>query len=135
MDTFIWIWALLGFYAFISVLSLQDKVSKLERRIRLLEDNESTPAPARADLSDKIAEYVGQSVVPEFYVDETDYDIDMALAYKKGRVTILDCDHKWVLMRVEDSKDGKNSYEKLLRINSIKSISGIIPNSSQQAEA
>lgn len=131
MDTFIWIWALLGFYAFISVLSLQDKVSKLERRIRLLEDNESTPAPARADLSGKIAEYVGQSVVPEFYEGETDYDIDMALAYKKGRVTILDCDDKWVLVRLDD---GKKSQEKLLRIHSIKSIASITPDTNQQAE-
>ena len=126
MDTFIWIWALLGFFAFISVISLQDKVSKLERRIRALEDDKA--APARVNLSGKIAEYIGSQVKLDFYDDEDDDDVFAVAATKGGRVTICDCDDRWVLVRLSEpdkKKQEPKTQEKLLRIHSIKSITTV----------
>lgn len=130
MDIFTNIWAILGFFAFISVLALQDKVSRLERRVRSLEDGEETAlARTRADLSDRMPEYIGKCIVPEFYENEEDYDIGATVAAKNGSVTVIDCDDKWVLVRMDD---GKTTQEKLLRINSINSIASITPNTTQQ---
>lgn len=123
MDTF---WAILGFFAFLGVLSLQNKVSELERRIRALESDEA--APVRVDLSDKTAEYIGSQVKLDFYDDEEDYDVFAVAAAKGGRVTILDCDDKWVLVRLSEpgkKKQDPKTQEKLLRIHSIKSITTI----------
>ena len=126
MDTFIWIWALLGFFAFISVISLQDKVSKLERRVRALENDE--PMAVRIDLSDKMGAYIGSQVKLDFYDDEDDYDVFAVTATKGGRVTICDCDDKWVLVRLSEpdkKKQKPKTQEKLLRIHSIKSITTV----------
>lgn len=120
MDTIIMVWAILGFFAFLNVLSLQDKVSKLERRIRLLEEDE-TPS-ARIDLGGKMPEYIGKCIIPEFYEDEEDADIDVTLTSKNGRVTVVECDDKWVKVRLEN---GKKICEKLLRIHSIKTVAAV----------
>lgn len=120
MDTF---FTILGFFAFLGVLSLQGEVSKLERRLRALESNEA--APVRVDLSNQMAEYIGSQVKLDFYDDEEDFDSFAVAATKGGRVTILDCDGKWVLVHLSEpdkKKQAPKTQEKLLRIHSIKSI-------------
>lgn len=100
-----------GLIAFCLVLSLQSKVSKLERQMR--EGNFGEGAVHAGDLSDSLQKRIGRKVEFDFYDEETDMDLATAA------VQILDVDEKWVLVHVENKK---KAFDKLIRISSIKGI-------------
>ena len=62
--------------------------------------------------------YIGKTVTLDFYDDEEDLDTVYGNT-KLGSIVISDCDDKWVLVTITK---GKDTVQKLLRIDSIKGI-------------
>lgn len=97
-----------GIFAFIMVLALMGKVSRLERTLR-----ENGIASARAaGLGEQVRKQIGRTV--ELTVEAGDLDL-----YGKA-CKILDADEDWALVLAGEGK--KNECEKLIRLDSVKSI-------------
>ena len=97
-----------GIFAFIMVLVLMGKVSRLER---LLRENGISSARA-AGLGEQVRKQVGRTV--ELTLETSDGDI-------MGKVCkILDADETWALVLVGEGK--KNECEKLIRLDGVKQI-------------
>ena len=105
-----------GFIAFVLVLTLQGKVSKLERQMRESGIGEEGVA-LNGSLSASLEKRIGRQVKIDFYDSEADADI---IGLKS--VTILDVDEKWVLVHCENKK---KSFDKLVRISTIKGIAEV----------
>ena len=105
-----------GFIAFVLVLTLQGKVSKLERQMREAGIGEEGTA-LNGNLSASLEKRIGRQVKLDFYDSEADADI---VGLKS--VTILDVDEKWVLVHCENKK---KSFDKLVRISTIKGIAEV----------
>ncbi|MBR3785905.1 MAG: hypothetical protein IKJ77_05825 [Firmicutes bacterium] len=105
-----------GFIAFVLVLTLQGKVSKLERQMREAGIAEEGTA-LNGNLSASLEKRIGRQVKLDFYDSEADADI---VGLKS--VTILDVDEKWVLVHCENKK---KSFDKLVRISTIKGIAEV----------
>ncbi len=105
-----------GFIAFVFVLTLQGKVSKLERQIREAGFGEEGAA-LNGDLSGSLEKRIGRKVKLDFYDGEADADV---IGLKS--VKILDVDEKWVLVHCENKK---KSFDKLIRISTIKGITEV----------
>ena len=105
-----------GFIAFVLVLTLQGKVSKLERQMREAGIGEEGTA-LNGNLSASLEKRIGRQVKMDFYDGEADADI---VGLKS--VTILDVDEKWVLVHGENKK---KSFDKLVRISTIKGIAEV----------
>ena len=97
-----------GVFAFIMVLVLMGKVSRLER---LLRENGIGTAQA-AGLGEQVRKQIGRTV--ELTVEAGDFDV-----YGK-ECKILDADESWALVLANEGK--KNECEKLIRLDSVKSI-------------
>lgn len=97
-----------GVFAFIMVLVLMGKVSRLER---LLRENGIGTARA-AGLGEQVRKQIGRTV--ELTVEAGDFDV-----YGK-ECKILDADESWALVLANEGK--KNECEKLIRLDSVKSI-------------
>lgn len=117
MTTFYKIAAILGLISFIWNMSLQKRIDLLEERRHRDIESEHPEAP-RANLHAIIREYIGKTVTLDFYDDEEDLDTVYGNT-KLGSIVISDCDDKWVLVTITK---GKNTVQKLLRIDSIKGI-------------
>ena len=102
-----------GFIAFIFVLSLQGKVSKLERQMREAGIGEEGAA-LNGDLSGSLKKRIGCQVKIDFYDGEADADLVSGKS-----VTIIDVDEKWAMVRCETKK---KAVDKLIRISTIKGI-------------
>ncbi|HIT32588.1 MAG TPA: hypothetical protein IAC25_07130 [Candidatus Enterenecus stercoripullorum] len=99
-----------GFFAFIMVIFLWSKVSRLER---LLRENGIRPVGAK-DLARRLAGMMGLTVTLTLYSDGWD---------RNGLVCqVLDTDEEWVLVLADEGK--KKEREMLLRLDSIKSVKG-----------
>lgn len=105
-----------GFIAFVLVMTLQGKVSKLERQMREAGIGEEGIA-LNGDLSSSLEKRIGCQVKVDFYDGEADADI-----VSGKTVTIKDVDEKWVLVRLENKK---KTCEKLIRISTIKGITEV----------
>ena len=105
-----------GFIAFVRVLTLQGKVSKLERQMREAGIGDEGAA-LNGNLSASLEKRIGKQVKMDFYDSEADADI---VGLKS--VTILDVDEKWVLVHCENKK---KSFDKLVRISTIKGIAEV----------
>lgn len=105
-----------GFIAFVLVLTLQGKVSKLERQMREAGIGEEGSA-LNGNLSASLEKRIGRKVKMDFYESEADADVISAKS-----VTIKDVDEKWVLIHCETKK---KSSDKLIRISTIKSITEV----------
>ena len=105
-----------GFISFVFVLTLQGKVSKLERQMREAGIGEEGAA-LNGNLSTSLEKRIGCQVKLDFYDGEADVDIASAKA-----VTIKDVDEKWVLVRLEHKK---KACEKLIRISTIKGVTEV----------
>ena len=105
-----------GLISFVLVLTLQGKVSKLERQMRESGIGEEGVA-LNGDLSSSLEKRIGCQVKLDFYDGEADIDIVGAKT-----VTIKDVDEKWVLVRLENKK---KACEKLIRISTIKGITEV----------
>ena len=116
MSTGFDIWSILGIFGFICAIHLQGRVSQLERQLREIRSGE--PVEPRANLHAIIREYIGKTVTLDFYDDEEDLDTVYGNT-KLGSIVISDCDDKWVLVTITK---GKDTVQKLLRIDSIKGI-------------
>ena len=100
--------AVFGFFAFLMVLFLWSKVSRLER---LLRENGIRPVGSK-DLARRLAGMTGQTVTLTLYSD----DWDMG-----GMVCrVLDTDEEWALVLADEGK--KKEREMLIRLDSIKSV-------------
>lgn len=97
-----------GVFAFIMVLVLMGKVSRLER---LLREN-GIGSLRTAGLGDQVRKQIGRRV--ELTVEAGDFDV-----YGK-ECKILDADEDWALVLANEGK--KNQCEKLIRLDSVKSI-------------
>lgn len=97
-----------GIFAFVMVLFLMDKVSRLER---ILRDN-GLSAKRTAGLGEQIRKQVGKTVM--LTVEAGDGDV-MGKECK-----ILDADEDWALVLANEGK--KNQCEKLIRLDSVKQI-------------
>ena len=97
-----------GMFAFIMVLVLMGKVSRLER---ILRENGIT-AKGAAGLGDQLRRQVGQTV--ELTLEVGDGDI-MGKECK-----VLDADETWALVLENEGK--KKECEKLIRLDSVKQI-------------
>ena len=117
MTTFYKIAAILGLISFIWNISLQKRIDLLEERRHRDIESEHPEAP-RANLHAIIREYIGKTVTLDFYDDEEDLDTVYGNT-KLGSIVISDCDDKWVLVTITK---GKDTVQKLLRIDSIKGI-------------
>ncbi len=117
MTTFYKIAAILGLISFIWNMSLQKRIDLLEERRHRDIESEHPEAP-RANLHAIIREYIGKTVTLDFYDDEEDLDTVYGNT-KLGSIVISDCDDKWVLVTITK---GKDTVQKLLRIDSIKGI-------------
>ena len=117
MSTGFDIWSILGIFGFICAIHLQGRVSHLERQLREICSGE--PVEPRANLHAIIREYIGKTVTLDFYADEEDLDTAQYFTTKHVSVVISDCDDKWVLVTLTK---GKDTVQKLLRIDSIKGI-------------
>ncbi|MBR3756195.1 MAG: hypothetical protein IKK48_03705 [Firmicutes bacterium] len=105
-----------GFISFVLVLTLQGKVSKLERQMREAGIGEEGAA-LNGNLSASLEKRIGKQVKMDFYDSEADADIAGLKA-----VTILDVDEKRVLVHGETKK---KSFDKLVRISTIKGIAEV----------
>lgn len=105
-----------GFIAFVFVLTLQGKVSKLERQIREAGIGEEGIS-LNGDLSASLEKRIGRQVKMDFYDGEADVDMVSAKT-----VTIKDVDEKWVLVHLEGKK---KTMDKLIRISTIKGITEV----------
>ena len=104
-----------GFIAFMFVLTLQGKVSKLERVMREAGlTNETVHGTGQEDVRESLEKRIGKNVKFDFYEEEMDLDIISA-----KDVIIKDVDERWVLVHGEGKK---KSFDKLVRISSIKGI-------------
>ena len=117
MTTFYKIAAILGLISFIWNMSLQKRIDLPEERRHRDIESEHPEAP-RANLHAIIREYIGKTVTLDFYDDEEDLDTVYGNT-KLGSIVISDCDDKWVLVTITK---GKDTVQKLLRIDSIKGI-------------
>ncbi len=97
-----------GLFAFIMVLTLMGKVSRLER---ILRDN-GIGAVRTAGLGEQMRKQVGNTVT--LTVEAGDGD----LVGKECK--ILDADESWALVLANAGK--KNECEKLIRLDSVKQI-------------
>lgn len=97
-----------GVFAFIMVLVLMGKVSRLER---LLREN-GLGAVRAAGLGEQMRKQVGNTVT--LTVEAGDGDI------LGKECKILDADEDWALVLVGEGK--KNECEKLIRLDSVKQI-------------
>ena len=97
-----------GLFAFIMVLTLMGKVSRLER---ILRDN-GIGAVRTAGLGEQMRKQVGNTVT--LTVEAGDGDL------VGKECTILDADESWALVLANAGK--KNECEKLIRLDSVKQI-------------
>lgn len=97
-----------GIFAFIMVLVLMGKMSRLER---LLRENGIGSVRA-AGLGEQVRKHIGRTV--ELTVEAGDFDV-----YGK-ECKILDADEDWALVLANVGK--KTECEKLIRLDSVKSI-------------
>ena len=105
-----------GFIAFIFVVTMPSKVSKLERQMREAGIGEEGIA-LNGDLSASLEKRIGRQVKMDFYDGEADADMVSAKT-----VTIKDVDEKWVLVHLEGKK---KTMDKLIRISTIKGITEV----------
>lgn len=97
-----------GLFAFIMVVILMGKVSRLERVLR----ENGIDSVRAAGLGEQVRKQVGRTV--ELTVEAGDFDV-----YGKA-CKILDADEDWVLVLAGEGK--KNECEKLIRLDSVKQI-------------
>jgi len=105
-----------GFISFVLVLTLQGKVSKMERQLREAGISEEGTALS-GNLAGSLEKRIGRQVKMDFYDGVADVDI---IGLKS--VTIMDVDEKWVLVHCENKK---KSFDKLIRISAIKGITEV----------
>ena len=97
-----------GVFAFIMVLTLMGKVSRLERILR----ENGISAKRAAGLGEQVRKQIGRTVM--LTLETGDADI-MGKECK-----ILDTDEDWALVLANEGK--KNECEKLIRLDSVKQI-------------
>ena len=98
----------MGVFAFVMVLVLMGKVSRLERIIR----ENGLGSVRAAGLGEQIRKQVGKTVMVT--VEAGDGDV------MGKQCKILDADEDWALVLANEGK--KNECEKLIRLDSVKQI-------------
>ena len=122
MDVVDFCFGIFGFLAFCYVISLQSRVTKLEKQLSLVKG--TSYYEERKSLQKAIDEYIGKSVIIDLREEETDVDIINYGNVKHGKNVILDADDEWILLEITNAKGTK---EKLLRISSIRRITEVNP--------
>ena len=102
--------AVFGFFAFLMVIFLWNKVNRLER---LLRENGIRPVGSKGRAR-RLAGMTGLTVTLTLYSDSWDMS---------GLVCqVLDTDEEWALVLADEGK--KKEREMLIRLDSIKSVKG-----------
>ena len=117
MEYIIWVPAILGLLAFLSI-------GDLKKRIRVLEDQLSSMkgSPAHAEktaLRKLLNDYVGKNIELEFRGEEMDSD----LCVPGSKCTVLTVDEEWVFVQISDKKGEREKLFRLSQINGVKGIS------------
>lgn len=116
MQYIIWIPALLGLYAFLSMGELKTRISRLEAQLSSIK---GSPAHAeKAALRKLLVDYVNKKVELEFRGENFDGD----LGVPGNTCTVLAVDEEWVFVRIVTRKEEK---EKLFRLSQISGVKGI----------
>ena len=99
-----------GVFAFIMVLVLMGKMSRMER---LLRENGIRPQGAQA-LGERLRRETGKTLV----LTLGDMDIDGSVL----RCKILDVDEEWALLLLDEGR--KKEREQLVRLDSVRQVKG-----------
>lgn len=100
-----------GFISFIYAITLQGRVSKLERQMR---ESGLGNFSSNENLGESLEKRIGKQVKFDFYEDEIDVELIGSV-----NIEIKDVDEKWVLVHCDNKK---KVFDKLIRISSIKGI-------------
>ena len=117
MDYIVWIPAILGLFAFLSVGSLRSRISRLEDQLGSVKG--SPVHVEKMALMKLLKDYVGKKVELEFRGEQYDPD----LSDVGSSCTVLAVDEEWVLVHIVCRKKEK---EKLFRLRQISSVKGIV---------
>ncbi len=111
------VFGIFGLMAYLSVSSLKNRVSRLERELQAMQGNNYSLE--RASLAESLKSRIGEPVLLTFREDEQDIDC-MMLGRKTGAITLLDTDGEWALISIEKGKEKK---QKLIRVTSVRGVS------------
>lgn len=116
MEYIIWIPAILGFFAFLSIGNLKMRINRLEEQLSSVK---GSPAYLeKAALRKLLSDYIGKNVELEFRGEQ--YDNDLSIPGSECKV--LSVDEEWVLVQLFNKKGEK---EKLFRLYQISGVKGI----------
>ncbi|MBQ9489000.1 MAG: hypothetical protein IJU80_03610 [Lachnospiraceae bacterium] len=116
MEYIIWIPAILGLFAFLSIGDLKNRISRLEDQLSFIK---GSPAHAEKAAPRKLLnDYVNKNVELEFRGEQYDGD----LSVPGNTCTVLAVDEEWVFVRIVTRKEEK---EKLFRLSQISGVKGI----------
>lgn len=110
-----------GFFAFLQVSSLRNRIVALERQLSKMQD--TTFSEDRKGLEQIVRSSIGQKVKIDMKEDYWDADILSYGNSKSGFNKIIDVDEEWVLVHIESPKGSK---EKLIRLDSVQSLTHIL---------
>lgn len=111
------IFGIFGFYAYLQLSSLKNRVASLERELTAIKG--TSFHEDRAALLEVAGSCIGRKVKIELKEDYQDFDVVNYGNTKHGSITIRDADREWMLMNIETPKGNK---DKLIRMESIKRI-------------
>ncbi len=117
MGTLGFVFGIFGLLAYLQTSSLKSRIADLERQMRQIEGTDY--AETKKSLAEAAKGYVGQNIQLGFKEDEEDPDV-LVSNMKAGMCKLMDADEDWLLVRVTHHGAVR---EKLIRIDSIKSIS------------
>lgn len=116
MEYIVWVPALLGLFAFLSIGELKTRINRLEDQLSSMK---GSPAHAeKTALKKLLDDCVNKNVELEFRGDQYDGD----LSVPGTTCTVLAVDEEWVFVRIVTRKEEK---EKLFRLSQISGVKGI----------
>ena len=116
MEYIVWVPALLGLFAFLSIGELKTRINRLEDQLSSMK---GSPAHAeKTALKKLLDDCVNKNVELEFRGDQ--YDVDLSVP--GTTCTVLAVDEEWVFVRIVTRKEEK---EKLFRLSQISGVKGV----------
>lgn len=116
MEYIIWVPAILGLLAFLSIGGLRARISRLEDQLGSMKG--SPVHVEKLALMKLLKEYEGKFVELEFRGEQ--YDADLCIPGSK--CTVQSVDEEWVLVHITNKNTDK---EKIFRLQQISSVKGI----------
>ena len=117
MQYIAFVFAIFGFFAYLELGKLKNRVADLERELTKKEG--SSYHESRKELLEAARTYIGEKVELDLKEDQMDIDVVNYGNTKHGTNTVVDVDDDWLLVRIDTPKGTK---EKLLRLESVERI-------------